>query len=188
MILNEGYDHQTEPGARRRPIRTSPGFAGASFMARGPVVTKRSSPRHVPGCYVKISLLRLFKDIFSREADQGRFAHATEQQLTPQQGRRRRRRRAPEASHTARNFLGFVQFSVPAFQHPPFPETRIDPKSPLCADASAGGADGHFTEAGRRPRTKTTTVRKRARLYRRLRVFSVVHLIILLMRTLILTN
>ena len=97
----------------------------------------------MPGCYVKISLI---KDIFSREglatADQGPFAHATH---------------SPERSGTcphARNFPGFVQFSVPAFQHPPvqsFQKIALTQHSPLCTDA--GGADGHFRPHRRHPQT-----------------------------------
>jgi hypothetical protein len=84
---------------------------------RGQQVTNRSSPRHVPGCYVKISLI---KDIFSREglatAGQGHFTHATHSPA-----------RWGICPH-ARSFLGFVQFSVPAFQHPLFSRKSQDPK------------------------------------------------------------
>ena len=129
---------------------------------------KRSPPRHVPGCYVKISLI---KDIFSREglatADQGPFAHATHDPARP--GTR------PHA----RNFPGFVQFSVPAFQHPLVSRKPHSPKIrhfaqmpevPTATSDLTGGTP-------RRPRIQAATVRKRARLYRRLRGFSVGHLI-----------
>jgi len=135
---------------------------------RGQQVTNRSSPRHVPGCYVKISLI---KDIFSREglatAGQGHFTHATHSPA-----------RWGICPH-ARSFLGFVQFSVPAFQHPLFSRKSQDPKFrhfahmpevPTATSDLTGGTP-------RRPRTQATTVSKRARLYRRLRVFSVRHLI-----------
>ena len=122
----------------------------------------------MPGCYVKISLI---KDIFSREdlatADQGPFAHAT---LFPV--------RLGTCPH-ARIFPGFVEFSVLAFQHPLFSRksqrSKIRhfaqmPEVPTATSDLTGGTP-------RRPRIQAATVRKRARLYRRLRGFSVGHLI-----------
>ncbi len=72
----------------------------------------------------------------------------------------------------AQIFPGFVQFSVLAFRHPLFSRksqrSRIRhfaqmPEVPTATSDLTGGTP-------RRPRTQAATVRKRARLYRRLRV------------------